>query len=199
MESIVVDKYRDLLEISDSLIVMNKSETILFISRESSRIFGVKRAQIEGKKVSELFDNSEDLTKAIGAKQYNVPIYLNARNINTGGITEVLVIFQVFERTGVSVIDSFLGFIIVASKIDEEELSGPLAVSINWTKQMGGIFLNIHHSLSRDFGGGKFGATMSALVLLTILGLGTTYALVKENSGLIKDLQNKENKERPAK
>lgn len=194
MESIVVDKYRDLLEISDSLIVMNKSETILFISQESSKIFGIKRSQIEGKKISELFDNAEDLTKALVRKQYNVPIYLKARNILTGEITEMVVIFQLFQRTGVPVFDSFLEFILIASKVSDTnvEIKGVLGVSINFTKQMGGVFVNLHSSLSRGFGGGKFGAIMSAVVLLVILGLGGTYSLVKENSGLIKTLEKNE-------
>lgn len=199
MESIITSKYRDLLEISDGLIVINKSNTILFISQESSKIFGLNKTELEGRKISDVFENPEVLLRAISKKEYYTPIFLKATNIESKESTSVITVLQVFERTGVGVFDDLLGFILIVCKIPDVEMKGILGTSINFTKQMGTIFLSFHSSLSKGFGGGRFGSTMSAFVLLTILTLGATYNLLKENNGIIKNIQDKEHKEHSSK
>lgn len=195
MESLIIEKYRDLLEICDSLIVINKSEGVLYVSPSSSGIFGINKTELEGKKLVDLFENSEIISKAISSRDYYVPIALKAKNLSTDESTDIIIILQLFDRTPFKLLNKSLGFILIASKIPEDKVRGGLGIVLVFSKEVVKIFNGFHATLSRSFGGGRFGAIMSSLLLLSLLGLGTTYALVRENSHLIQDIQQtKQNK-----
>ncbi len=192
MEALVIEKYRDLLEICDSLLVVNKSEGVLYVSPRSSEIFGINKTELEGKKLVDLFENSEIISKAIQSKDYYIPIILKAKNLSTDGSSDIVVVLQLFDRTAFKFVNQFLGFTLIACKIPEDKVRGTLGVALVFSKEVIKLFSGLHNTLSRSFGGGRFGSVSSSIVLIIIMSLITLYGISKEKGFIFQVQDNKE-------
>jgi hypothetical protein len=180
----ILSKYRDLLELSDCLLVINKFESVLYASPQSSKIFGSNKTTLETKKLSDLFegDGSTIISKAIKDKNFYNPIYVKAKNLDNSELQDIVLILQRYEGIGIGVIDEMLEFSLIAGKIPDISLSGPLANTLSFSTSMVKLFLQFFVFISNSLGGGKIGSSLTLLFIISFMGMSITFLWVKNHT-----------------
>lgn len=128
IKGLVESKYKNLLEGSDSIIIINNKGSILYCSNSAKAFFDSEN--IEKVNVLTLFEDATTLEEILAKGIYDIHIEAIIRLDGT----PVTVFVTKFQRTGIPILDRFLSFTMLYLKTNTKKVN-------NLTKALNNIIV----------------------------------------------------------